>query len=501
MNNVKRIISMLLAALLCAFSLVSCGGEADAPAVTTNSAEEGKTETTAVETTTQIKPDIPEDKDFEGYDFKVLTKGQFDVHWKSKDIYAEELNGEPINDAVFNRNSKVGEKYNFTISEKVGTSSDASGEAKKAILAGEEAYDMILLGSSINSLITSGMLVNLKNIPYMDLTKPWYDQNANESLSIDHKLYVTAGDLIIMDNDATWTLLFNKSLAADLGIGDLYEKVNSGAWTIDALHDCIVNASRDINGDGVQDETDQWGIEGESFNTAALILGCGEHFISKDENDLPVIAMQTEKFYTAFEKANAINGDFSLCLYAGKYSSKYPGMALWSDCMDKTFTDGRSLFNFAGLNRVSLFRTMETDFGIVPIPKFDESQTEYYNVVSLWCANFISVPKTASDLERTGIIIEALSAESMYTLTPAYYDITLKTKSSRDEESSGMLDLIFTSRVFDLANLFGWGGIFDLPGAQTETGKTEIASAIEKKLKSANAAMQKSVDAIVEDEG
>ncbi|MFA6947355.1 MAG: hypothetical protein WCQ72_00060 [Eubacteriales bacterium] len=499
MNNVKRVMALLLAALLCAASLASCGSESGTPAVTTAAATTASD--TAAETTTQLKPDVPEDSDFGGYEFKVLTKGQFDIHWKSKDIYAEELNGEPINDAVFNRNSKIGEKYNFTVSEKVGTSTDASGEAKKAILAGEEAYDMILLGSQLNSLITGGMLVNLNNIPYIDLTKPWYDQNANASLSIDHKLYVTAGDLMIMDNDATWTLLFNKSLAEDLGVGNLYDKVNDGTWTLDALHDCIVNASRDINGDGVQDEFDQWGIEGESFNTTALILGAGEHIIAKDDNDLPYIAMQTERFYTAFEKANSINGDFSLCLYAGKYSAKYPDSSLWSDCMDKTFTDGRSLFNFAGLNRVSLFRTMETDFGIVPIPKFDENQTEYYNVVSLWCANLLAVPKTASDLERTGIIIEALSAESMYTLTPAYYDITLKTKSSRDEQSSDMLDLIFSSRVFDLANLFGWGGLFDLAGGQTDSGKNEIASAVEKKLKSAQSAMDKSVNYILEDEG
>ena len=165
--------------------------------------------------------------------------------------------------------------------------------------------------------------------------------------------------------------------------------------------------------------------------------------------------------------------------------------------MDKCFAEGRALFNFAGLNRVTLFREMETDFGILPIPKWDEAQEEYHNVVSLYCAALIAVPKTAGNLERTGVVLEALNAESMYTLTPAYYDITLKTKSARDEESSAMLDIIFDSRVYDLGNMFAWGGAFDLPGTLTKSGADKIASQAEAKKKSAENEMNKTLDAIL----
>ena len=154
-----------------------------------------------------------------------------------------------------------------------------------------------------------------------------------------------------------------------------------------------------------------------------------------------------------------------------------------------------------GLNRCTLLRSMETDFGIVPNPKYTESQERYYDLISLGSGNGMAIPVTTQDTERTGIIVEALSAESKYTLTPAYYDITLKTKLSRDEESAAMLDIIFTSRVFELGLEFGWGGLFDLPGSLTGKGSDAIASSVAKKIPSAEKAMQKDLDKLAALEG
>jgi hypothetical protein len=301
--------------------------------------------------------------------------------------------------------------------------------------------------------------------------------------------------MTIMDNNATWCLQFNKPLAEDLNLGNLYEMVNEGKWTIDVLLSAIEMASQDLNGDGKHDEFDQWGMQGESFNTAAFILGAGERFFDKDENDMPYITAQSEKFFNAFEKANAINGNFDVCMFVSNFTSKYPDV--WGECMDVAFTEGRVLFTCVGLNRVTMFREMETDFGILPLPKYDEEQEQYHDLVSLWAANMISVPKSLSDQERTGIIIEALSAESMYTLTPAFYDVVLKTKAARDEDSAAMLDLIFEARAFELGTLYGWGGLLDLPGSLSATGKTDLASSLKSKISAAESAMQKTIDALM----
>ncbi len=484
----KRIFAVLLAALLLS-SCGSAGGEETAAPVETAAQTEAVTETE----TEKLLPDLPED-DFEGHTFTMLTKGYHSSHWYSMEAYAEELTGEPINDAVYNRNATIGEQYNFTVAEAYGSTDNPTSELTKAVQAGEDIYDLVLIsGVSLGSMAMQGYLVDLTSMPHMDLEKPWYDQSANASLSIANKLHMTAGDLNIMDNNATWAILFNKDLAADLALPDLYQMVLDGTWTLDALEEYATLASQDLNGDGEHNEFDQWGIQGESFNTMALIQGAGAFPFAKDENDLPVIAIQDERFYSAFEKANAINGNFDICMFVNNFTGYSD---VWAECMDLAFTEGRVLYACVGLNRVTLFREMEGDFGILPLPKYDEKQEKYHDLISIGSANMIAIPKSASDLERTGIIVEALSAESKYTLTPAYYDQTLKTKSARDEESALMLDLIFEARAFDLGLMYSLGGMFDVPGTLTASGKTDLASSIESKMKGTQAAIDKLVEAI-----
>jgi hypothetical protein len=95
-------------------------------------------------------------------------------------------------------------------------------------------------------------------------------------------------------------------------------------------------------------------------------------------------------------------------------------------------------------------RNTDVDFGILPYPKYDDTQERYYSRVSYY--NPTLVPKTNSDLEFTGCILEALMCESENTVVPAYYEIALKTKYSRDDESSAMLDFIFSTRVVDIGD-------------------------------------------------
>ncbi len=484
----KAICMMLFCAMLCAATGCASTSENDAPDVTENTASEGDTVPAETETE-KLLPDLPE-RDFEGYTFRGMTKGTASSHWSSRDFYAAELTGEAINDAVYNRNAAICEKYNFKMEELPAESGDPVANARKAVQAGENSFDVILAGNSINPMITDGMLLDLSAMPYMDLTNPWYDQNANASLSIGHKLFVSCGELNIMDNDATWSILFNKAIAEDLGLGSFYDMVNEGTWTQDVLLSAMEAASIDLNGDGIRDAGDQWGNVGEGFDVMGYMIGAGARCFAKDENDMPILDVLSERYVDAYAKASAINDNTEICFTIGKAGS-------W-DVLDAVFTEGRCLFSYVGLNRVTLFREMEADFGILPTPKFDESQEKYYNVVSTWGANFFAVPKTTEDMERTGIILEALSAESMYTLTPAYYDVTLKTKAARDEESSAMLDIIFASRVFELGNFYGWGGVFDIPGTQSAAGKTDIVSALEGVTKATTAAMEKTINAVLE---
>ena len=121
------------------------------------------------------------------------------------------------------------------------------------------------------------------------------------------------------------------------------------------------------------------------------------------------------------------------------------------------FSSNRVAFGWCRLYMIPRLRGMDADFGILPIPKiYEANDTIYYSTVNVHTACALSIPITAQDLDRTAIIMEALSAESKYTLVPAYYDVSLKTKHSRDDESSEMLDIILSNRVLDIGDVYNF---------------------------------------------
>lgn len=456
---------------------------------------DGKTDTAEPETE-RILPQLPE-RDYEGYDFKIMSKGNDHPHWVARDIAAEKETGDTINDAVYKRNLAVSEMYNVTFSEIAGN--DWYNRVSTAVTAGDDAYDLLELHlySVVNRLIENQLLLDLCNIPYMDLSMPWYDRNAGDALSIGGKLYATVGDISVMDNDATWIVLFNKKLAGDYNIENLYHAVQNGSWTLELMQNYSRLVSKDLDGNGIMDENDRYGMQNEPCNVLIFTLAAGENMVVKDENDLPVISISTARFNDVYTKGIELLTDTDICMNYADYVDKYPGTDPWTKCMDPKFASGDVLFNITGLNRVTMFRSMEADFGILPIPKYTESDDNYICPVHLWCSSSISVPKTAFDPERTGIVIEALSAESMYTLTPAYYEISLKTKFARDDDSSDMLDLIFSSRNYDLGMMYDWGGIYTLTQNLAYAGNDNLASEYAKISRRAESEMEKSVSAII----
>ena len=488
----RKILSAIL--LMSLILSASCGSTPTDGAVTS---EEQHTEATETEETTEarIEPDLPDTK-WEGYQFRVLTKGDTNVHWKSKDIAATEENGDVINDAVYKRNMKIYDRFGVEMVDIPSPNGtwDLTAPLRKSVMAASDDYDMVASGfnDAVKNLSTEGMLMELHNVPYMDLSKPWYDQNANEQLSIEGKLFATAGDMILMDNEATLCVLFNKKLAEDYALEGFYEMVKNGKWTIDKMTEFSKLTAKDLDGDGTMGEKDQWGNIGEPLNTYALMVACDAIAVKKNKDDVPVFDVQNEHFYDAFTKAVTLNRDDKVTMFSDNFKS---ATNVFAEFIDPAFTESRVLFNTAGLVRVTVFRSMETDFGILPLPKFDENQKEYNSMISMGCSNSIAIPTTAN-AERSGAIIEALSAESYYTLKPAYYDIVLKTKNARDDASSEMLDIIFENRIFDIAYMYDWGGIIgSINGLKTD-GK--ISSTIDSKLKAAEKELEKTLTAYAE---
>ncbi len=455
----KKIIAMLLILCTVAICFASCAGKKN-----NNNGDNGNT-------TTNERQYLKKDFDFEGYVFKIATKGgEIGSHWASRSVSAEELNADPINDAVFVRNQAVCQAYNFEIEEIPLESNMISTLQTYLNIADEvDLVEASMRGGTAN-LEKEDLILNLHDpaLTEMNLSNEWYDQNCINSLTVNGKLYAMTGDMIIMDDEATWVTLFNKQLAEKYEIPNLYAAVKEGKWTMDFLAECAAKITMNLEGsDEKMDVLDQWGMIGEMWNINICLVGADYPIAKIGADGKPEFACFTKDYSDAWQRCmDVLEGPDSLIAQDVK------GFDSTWDALDDCFQSSRCLFNMTGLNRVAEFRSyteMTADFGILPIPKLDAKQDGYRCTVKLNVTESIAIPKLSSDKVRTSAIVEALSEESHYTLVPAFYDTSLKNKKTRDDDSQDMLDLIFNSRVYDIGEYYDWGGVYSKVGDTLST--------------------------------
>ena len=231
----QRIFAALLAALMLTALFAACGGKDDAAEIPQETQAADATTAETTEEDTVYKADIPENTDFGGYNFRFLH--WFNTGWEeriNKDLVAEEMNGDFLNDAVYERNRNVEELLNIKITSQLEDLGSIGGKVQKAVSAGDDSWDAVYIRLyEAPSYLSGGIFMNYNDIPTIDLTSPWWDQSSVEQLSIDNQLYLIASDINVIDKNATAGMAFNKSYAESYGLPDLYSLVKDGKWTLD----------------------------------------------------------------------------------------------------------------------------------------------------------------------------------------------------------------------------------------------------------------------------
>ncbi|MDD4774625.1 MAG: hypothetical protein PHZ09_13650, partial [Eubacteriales bacterium] len=374
--------------------------------------------------------------DYDGYIFRITTR---EVGYFNYRMDFDEVSGDLIGDAVYNRNRTVENRFNILFEEVYSTDPAYS---RSSIIAGDDAYDMVKTrGPMAMTYWQEGLIYIFDQLPYINLDKLYWNRLLNNSLTVGGVQYIAAGAIGLVEYDYTSAILFNKNLISKYNLGDLYDAVSGGRWTFDTMNEYMTAVTADINGDGKMDEKDQYGLLCTYKEVLpGLIIGGGERMIGKDEDDMLYIAMTGDRFFSVFDKAFSITRDNNNWFVD-------PSGENISPVAVTMYKADQALFFDVCLYFAAQFRNMDTDFGIIPHPKFNEEQERYYPKCG-WVEPVLA-PITVADPGRTGMIIEALCCESQKTVIPAYYDVTLKTKITRDEQSEEMLDLIFTDRVLD----------------------------------------------------
>ncbi|HHX53490.1 MAG TPA: hypothetical protein GX704_01140 [Clostridiales bacterium] len=486
-NSLKAAAALLAAVFLFAVIFTACADGGTSPANTTEAAATDVT--TEAEVSTRLESGLVGQPDYGGYDYNIYLHG---AHWVN-DFKGEEQNGEVINDAQYERTAKVEELYNVKIKYQEYFSVDNRGGQKnvlKSVAAGSNDYDIaVMSGYSCCNAVTSNILRNLNTVPNLDLSMPWWDQYANSDFAFGDKLFMTTGDISTADNASTYCIYFNKKMAENFGLPNLYEKVDTMQWTIDNLKSYTVGVYEDTDGDGSgeNDKDDTYAIYIWDDIMMGIVNASGIKCCEVNADGHIELTLYSDRFVSVFEQFTQFVYDKNItCAYQRNgYEADYGQIALRED---------RALFLLQHLGTITTLREMDTDFGVLPLPLFSEDQERYYNSSASWTSAFYTIPNNAFDDEgfaRTGYILQALAYESLYTLTPAYYEITLKGKTTRDEESSAMLDLIFSTRSYDYGWYFEIGGYNEGIMNLLRSYSTNVASMYEKGLKKAEKLLDK----------
>jgi hypothetical protein len=254
----------------------------------------------------------------------------------------------------------------------------------------------------------------------------------------------------------------------------------------------VKGISHDLNGDGIMDLNDRWGLLYMRDSMSNFANGSGCFIAQKDKDDYIILTFTGERQFSAHQKIFDIFFDRDSSL-----NFLRDGGEDWQNTGTKMFQSNQALFMWVRMRDCEALRAMETSFGILPVPKYDENQSRYYTSINPYTSTIMGVPVTNINMERTGIILEALAAESLYTVQPAYYDITLQSKIARDDESEQILDIIYNNLCYDIGEILRLGGM-DQYVHMVDANNSDTASYFEKREDKAWQDIDKIMDAIAD---
>lgn len=478
---------LLLILLGAALTLSGCGNSGSNEAASADTAAESTVETEAsidfdsmsfIDRLTYDRSNISDglpDIDYEGYNYRIGfldQKGMYIDDWIS-----EGENADTVNDAVYSRNRTIEEKYGVKLSFVSHFPQSYATDVSKPILAQEDAFDMMSCHPGFYGKFTmSGYFLPLSGNEYLNFDRPWWMADSVKSYSINGVSFTAFGAATTLSllGDSP-VIFFNKTMAKNNDIEDLYNIAREGRWTYDYFLSLSKDMYNDLDGNGEVNDTDQFAMHLSLPNqTYRYIWSLGGKYVTII-NGIPTLTLNNEKMQAVYDTARKLLSEKSV-LATDDYSTA-------------VFRAGNTLFENANMSSFDGFRDVEFDIGVLPNFKLDENQEKY---ITNGGGGPQAIPITCSDMDRSSIVMEALNAEGYKQIIPKYYEVAIKGKYTTDEESGEMLDLIYSNVVYDSCRMFCEDATFML--ASYINGNNDFGSFAAKNESSLNNKLNKAIE-------
>lgn len=456
MKLTARILCMLLIAVML-LGVVACGGKTEDPAATTTAAVEQQGGADATTAATEATTENPYDEN--GYLKSSLPELNFNgetvtVLWwtdvEKPEFVVEEVTGDLINDAIYQRNMNVQETLNVTLAwdstkgqYNGGVGAEYMNYVGNGYKAGDTTWDLITAHSRTIALTAmNGYCADLMPLDYLDFEKPWWPKVMTETATIGDRMYFVTGDCSTNAIHMMYVIFFNKDIMNEYKIQDPSALVKEGKWTMENLQVVTKGLYQDLNNDGKKNYNDFLGFTSLNWHYDAIYYGAGLKQADADEDNLFVIspdyfsekAINLSDYMGAWAVSDDVLTDSSNYRTPFYNGTSFMVMARHKDVADTVVTSGFS-------------------YGIVPIPKYDEAQENHITIVGN-PVSFYSIYGNSKDQNRAAAVLECWASEAYRNTTPALFETTMKLKYSETSVESEMYDIIRAGIIFDIGRLF-----------------------------------------------
>ena len=478
--SVFLLVTMLIGMVACADTQPE-----ELPETTANApAEAGTTEAIVPETTELNAENILGPKNFGGETLTIYAR-KYNGAWSS-DLLVEDEDGTVVNNAIYKRNAKLSSIYSVNFEQIESGKRDCLDDFIKVISSGDTTVHATYLGlTDAATAAQRGYLHDITKLDNINLEGEWWTQSLNKAWSIGNKQYFATGAITTIDDQAIRTMFFNKEIIAEHSLKTIYDLVYDNEWVYEKFFEYSEIAYKD-DGDGQVSLADTFGACAQNTLGFMMTMGSGEMLASKDADDYPVIAA-----------TSAATRFIDVVTYLTEKIAGNKAIYQGDDQVIRDiFGNNQSLFYAEVLMHAQTMRlNYDVDFGIIPMPKYNSDQDNYYQYSTGRNTTVVAFPNTATgdDLDMGTFVIEAMAIESVNTVKPAYYDICLKGRYAGDAKDVDMLDIVTTSVATDYAEIYAWGS-FHSTVQNAITSGAPIASILKKNSVAAEKVMKKTID-------
>lgn len=433
MRTLKKVLCLALA-LMMLLSIVACKKDTDT----------GDGESSSVASGENWAIDFS-GKNYGGHVFTVMRADtELEHKWSghANDIWVEEISGDILGNAVYNRNQILKEMLGVEISMELAKVTELSTTLNTSVLSGESTYDIVIPQiSRFPELINLGLVKDMTELS-LDTSYSWWDKQAEYAMNIGGKQYGMISDVIYVDKLSTIGVFFNTTMAENLKLPNLYDMVDNGEWTLEKMKEFSIIANE--SGENV------YGISCQNDYSYFVLHSANINTVSKDNNGNLVYRLPYQRPVNVLQEAFTIMNQ--------NYFFNRQEYSLQVDETVQRF-GMENLFLIRPLQTFYYMKEYYEDYGVLPMPRYDDVYEGYYSPINHMSAIILTLPKNNNAPERTADVLQAWGMISEKKVNPEFYDRILSTRMVKNPESSRMLDIIFGRRVYDIGLIFDFGGV------------------------------------------